>query len=209
MAHSGGEKVAQINREFTPRVARSSDRPRGSANRRSAPGRSRCASAATAFASDAFSRRARTPCRAARRDRAGPTAEYQRARRRTRAQRAGADGVGAPAQASFRNRPRTLLAVWRGTRRSSPPLKSLRSLSRSSRIWACLHARRRAHRRGRWRCSRRPDTQGKNGSVTGPTIPLGPRLREAVKLRRSAPSRDDGGFNSSSRAGNFQQTPRN
>ena len=76
-----------------------------------APGR---AGAATAPASDPLSRRARPQCRAARRDRAESSGGYRQAQGRTRARRAGAHGVGAPAQASFRNRSRTLPTVWRG-----------------------------------------------------------------------------------------------
>ena len=63
---------------------------------RKPPGR---AGAAPAPASDPLSRRAGTPCRAARRDRARSCAG--RACRRRRARRAGAHGLGAPAQARF------------------------------------------------------------------------------------------------------------
>ena len=40
----------------------------------------------------------------------------------------------------------------------------------------------------------RPDPQGYNGSAMGLTIPLGPRSREAVKLRRREAIRADVGL---------------
>ena len=39
---------------------------------------------------------------------------------------------------------------------------------------ACLPAHRRAHQPGRWRSSKRPDPQDKNGSAMGLTIPDDP-----------------------------------
>jgi hypothetical protein len=54
-----------------------------------------------------------------------------------------------------------------------------------------------------------PNPQGKNGSAMRLTIPLGPRSRKAVKLRRSAPARDSGGFDPSSRVEIFQCIPCN
>ena len=48
----------------------------------------------------------------------------------------------------------------------------------------------------RWPFSRRPDPQlAYNGSSTALTIPPGPRSREALKVRRSPPPRDDGETN--------------
>ena len=64
-----------------------------------APGR---AGAVSAPAPDPLSRRAGAQCWIACRDRAGLAKECQRARRRTRARRAGAVGPGTPAPARFR-----------------------------------------------------------------------------------------------------------
>ena len=55
-------------------------------------------------------------------------------------------------------------------------------MSGYSRIWACRRARRRAHRRGRWRCSGRPDPQSTSGSEARPN------RREAGDPARPAPA---------------------
>ena len=74
--------------------------------------RPRRAGAAHELAPDPFPRGARAQCRAACRGRARPAGETRRTRGRTRARRAGAHGLGAPAQARVRARSRTLPAVW-------------------------------------------------------------------------------------------------
>ena len=87
--------------------------------------------AATAPAPDALSWGAGPQCRAAWCNRAGPGTRYRGPFRRTRARRAGTHGLGAPAQARVRNRPRTLPAVWRRLedhrrhRRSSSPSNAI------------------------------------------------------------------------------------
>ena len=73
--------------------------------------RPRRAGAAHELAPDPFPRGARAQCRAACRGRARPAGETRRTRGRTRARRAGAHGLGAPAQARVRARSPTLPAV--------------------------------------------------------------------------------------------------
>ena len=77
--------------------------------------------------------------------------------------------------------------------------------------FACLPARRRAHRRGRCLFSKQPDTPdtlGENGSATAPTMPRGLRLRMAVRVHPNRSRRVDAATNKPDREGSFHKTSR-